>query len=174
MSTTALRPMNLTDEWTLLDEGGGAAINFSSFLSISVNSDGQVASYPLEKGSFANYNKVQSPRDVRVSIAVQGSESDYEYVLNRLDTYKEQAIKVSVSTPSRLYDNLTLQSYGTERAANNGASMLVVMLNLVEVREVETQTAPSMITGPQNPTSANKVTGGPVQTIPFTGQLRKH
>ena len=155
---------NPAGEWSLLDESGGTAVQFTSFIDIAYNSDGQVLSYPVEEGSFANYNKVESPLSINVSLAAQGTESDFEYIMARLDEYKRKAVKLSVSTPARLYESMTLKSCVYERGADAGAGMLIVKLSLVEVREVGAQALPSLISRPKNPTSASGVKSGKTQT----------
>jgi hypothetical protein len=150
-------------DWTLLDEGGGMLVAFTSFLDIDLKSEGQALSYPIEEGGFANYNKVESPLDIRVTLSTQGTDSDFEYILSTLDEYRRDAVKLSVSTPTRLYESMTLEAYSYKRARDAGAGMLTVELSLVEVREVETQVTTSVGTSPKNPTSSSKVNTGRTQ-----------
>jgi hypothetical protein len=150
-------------EWTLLDERGGSAVAFTSFLDIDLKNAGQALSYPIEEGSFANYNKVESPLDMRVSLATQGTDADFEYILTKLDEYKREAVKLSVATPARLYESLTLETYSYKRGREAGAGILTVELTLVEVREVETQVTTTVVTKPKNPTSSGKANTGKTQ-----------
>lgn len=151
-------------EWTLLDERGATAITFTSFIDIDVRNEGQALSYPVEEGGFANYNKVQSPLNIRVTLAVQGDEEDFDYTIYKLDEYTEGAVKLSVSTPATLYEDMTLESYSHKRTRENNAGLLTVELNLVEVREVRTQVSTTVITKPKNPTSASAENTGKTQT----------
>lgn len=150
-------------EWTILDEAGATALTFTSFVDIDFRSQGQALSYPIEEGGFANYNKVTSPLDISVTLATQGSDSDFEYILNKLDEYRQKAVKLAVSTPSALYEGMTLESYSYKRTREAGAGMLAVELSLVEVREVETQATAPVITRPKNPTSADNANTGKTQ-----------
>lgn len=150
-------------EWTLLDEDGQTAVNFTSFVSIDFQSAGKVASYPVEKGSFADYNKTQEPLDIRVVLAVQGTPSDFDYTLSRLAEYKNGTVKLSVSTPDALYESMTLETYSYKRDNDSGSGMLTVELTLKEVREVETQVTTTVVTKPKNPTSASKANTGKTQ-----------
>jgi hypothetical protein len=151
-------------DWTLLDEDGGTAVTFTSFSDIDLRAEGKALSYPIEEGSFANYNKIESPLDIRVTLATQGTDSDFEYILTKLDEYKRGAIKLSVSTPSKFYESMTLETYSYKRTREAGAGLLVVELSLIEVREVETQVSTTVITKPKNPTSAGKVDTGKTQS----------
>jgi hypothetical protein len=156
--------MAIGGEWTLLDEGGGTAVAFTSFVDIDYRNEGQALSYPIEEGSFANYNKVDTPLDIRVTLSTQGTDSDFEYILAKLDEYKREAVKLSVSTPSALYESMTLETYSYKRGRDAGAGMLTVELSLIEVREVETQVTTTVITKPKNPTSSGKTNTGKTQT----------
>lgn len=161
----ALQTNSLTQaEWTLLDESGATAVTFTSFIDIDYRNEGQALSYPIEQGSFANYNKVDTPLDIRVTLGLQGAESDFEYILTKLDEYKKEAVKLSVVTPSALYESMTLVTYSYKRTQDSSAGMLVVELVLNEVREVKTQVTTTVITKPKNPTSAEKENTGKTQT----------
>ena len=151
-------------EWTLLDEDGGTSVTFTSFIDIDYRNEGQALSYPVEEGGFANYNKVATPLDIRVTLAAQGTESDYEDMLLRLDEYQKRAVVLYVVTPARLYKNMTLETYSYKRGRDAGAGMLSVELSLIEVREVATQTTTTVISKPKNPTSAGKANTGKTQT----------
>lgn len=155
--------LTVNGEWTLLDEGGMTAVSFTSFLDIDYTNEGKALSYPVEQGGFANYNKVESPLGISVTLATQGLDSDFEYILERLDEYKGKAVKLSVVTPSALYESMTLETYSYRRTQDAGAGMLVVELSLVEVREVETQVTTTVITKPKNPTSSSTVNTGKTQ-----------
>jgi alpha-L-fucosidase len=156
--------MAVGGEWTLLDEGGGTAVTFTSFVDIDLRNEGQALSYPIEEGSFANYNKVDTPLDIRVTLATQGSNADFEYILAKLDEYKREAVKLSVSTPSALYESMTLETYSYKRSREANAGMLTVELSLIEVREVQTQVTTTVISKPKNPTSSGKTNTGKTQT----------
>jgi hypothetical protein len=152
-------------EWTLLDEYGETAVEFTSFLDVDIKNEGQALSYPVELGGFANYNKVESPLEIRVTLAVQGSESDFEHILFQLEDYKREAVKLVVVTPAALHPSMTLESYSYKRGREAGAGLLAVELSLVEVREVETQVTTTVITKPKNPTSAGKTDTGQTQSV---------
>lgn len=151
--------------WTILDESGQTAVTFTSFIDIDLRNEGQALSYPIEEGKFANYNKIQAPLDIRVTLAVQGTETDFEYVLQKLDEYQKEAVKLSVSTPAALYENLTLETFNYTRNRENNSGMLTVELHLIEVREVETQVTTTVITKPKNPTSSGNTNTGKTQVV---------
>lgn len=160
-------------EWTLLDEAGFTALTFTSFIDIDCRNTGQALAYPTELGGFANYNKVESPLEIKVTLALQGTNSDFEYALSKLGEYKRKAVTLAVSTPACLYGSMTLESYSYTRSRDNNAGMLTVELGLKEVRNVKTQVAARGITSPKNPTSADNVNVGRVRAESFPYGLQQ-
>lgn len=145
--------------WTLLNENGSTAIEFTSFISIDYRNEGQAVAYPIEEGSFVNYNKTANPLNIIVTLAVSGRNDQLEQILVRLDEYQSQAIKLSVSTPVALYESMTLESYSYTRTQERNSDMLTVELSLVEVRDITTQVT-TIISKPRNATSSSKENTG--------------
>lgn len=154
------------EQWTIIDESGSTAITFTSFIDIDVKNEGQALSYPVEEGGFANYNKVQSPLDIRVTLSTQGTDADFEYILDTLNNYQANPIKLFISTPSAYYGPVTLEAYMNKRTRESGAGQLTVELGFIEVREIETQVSTTVITRPRNATSADKSNTGKTQVGP--------
>ncbi|MDR1921831.1 MAG: hypothetical protein LBS31_08865 [Candidatus Adiutrix sp.] len=157
--------------WELYDEDGGEALTFDSLLSLDDSNEGQALSEPIEKGAFVSYNKVDSPRALRVELAIQGDADRQNAALADLDELREKAVKVALSTPAAYYDSLTLESFNYRRRSDAGAELLVVELSLVEVREVETQVSTTVMP-PQsckNPTSAGNQNTGKAGTEEVSG-----
>ena len=156
-------------EWTLLDEDGETAVFFTSFIDLVYTSSGVVASYPAEEGSFVSYNKTSKPLDIKVTLAMQGTNEEFEAALCALDTYRAEAVTLSVASPAALYEDMTLETYTYTRSQSAGARILKVTLTLKEVREAKT-----VYSTPQNPTSTPNVSTGRTQTLPppvgITGQ----
>ena len=147
-------------EWTLLDINGHTAVTFTSFIDIKVSTQGQAVSYPLEEGGFVNYNKTHNPLDIKLTLGAQGTETDFSYTLQKLDELQERAATLAVVTPSAVYENMTLESYDTDRGPERGARMLIVVLSLKEVRPVEALTSATGFVRPKNPTSAGRIGRG--------------
>lgn len=157
------------DEWALLNENGAVAFEYTSFVGLEVQNEGQALSYPIEKDGFATYNKVQSPLVIRVVFCKQGLNSEFEPILNKLNELQKGIDKLFISTPSFYYGPVTLESYNNTRTQESGAAMLTVDCTFVEVKEVETSRTTTVITRPKNPTSADKTNTG--KTAPEGGGL---
>lgn len=153
----------INNQWTILDESGAVAIQFTSFIEVDVRNTGEALSYPVEEGGFMNYNKVQTPLDIRVTLAKQGDETEFESILDKLDEYQRDPIKLFVVTPAAVYGPMTLEGYSNRRTRDSGASQLTVELNFIEVREVQTQATTTVITRPKNATSADRANTGKTQ-----------
>lgn len=151
------------DRWTILDENGSNFVEFTSFIAVDIRNEGQALSYPVEEGGFMNYNKVQTPLDIRVTLATQGEPYDFETILKTLEEFQRDAVKVSVVTPSEFYASMTLEAYTYKHTRESGAGQLTVELSLIEVREVQTRVTTTVITRPKNPTSTGNTNTGKTQ-----------
>lgn len=149
------------ESWTITSEEG--AITFDSILDMDASHGGEALTKPVEEGGFMTYNKVQQSTGLEITLARQGTAQDQQETLDQLEDLKTKPILISLSTPSALYENMTLEEYSYSRSANAGATLLVVQLKLVEVREIEAQVSFSPIKV-KNPTSASNKDTGSTQT----------
>ena len=150
--------------WTLQADGGGASIDFDVFVEMEFDAEDLVASEPLEKGSFASYNRQSSPMELSVVLACTRPYAEQQAVLDSLEKLASGTQKVALVTPAQEYKNLALQAYSYARKDDGGAQMLMVELKLVEVREVDTKVkTASSISAPKNPANASKVKTGKTQ-----------
>ena len=155
-----------TGNWTMLDENGATAVTFTSFMDLSYKNGGQTLSYPVEQGGFANYGKTQSPLEINLTLSTQGNDADFEQILLKLDGYRKNTVKLTVSTPSAMYENMTLGSYSYKKSRDDSVSILTVELELIEVCEVATQSLSTVITRPKNAGSSANVNTGQTQAKP--------
>lgn len=156
--------------WTIQAAGGGAGVDFDVFLEMNCQSEDLVASEPVEKGSFASYNKQAGPKELTVVLTCTREYALQQPVLATIDELASGVQKVSLVTPSAEYKDLNIQSYSYARKGDAGAQMLVVELKLVEVREVETKMKTAASQTPsiskeqaKAPASASKVKTGKTQ-----------
>ena len=140
--------------WTILNESGGRFVEFSTLISIDVKNENLVVSIPIEKGSFANYNKVASPLDINVILAFEGDNSKLQSALETMDEFSNGTDLLTLATPSAVYADLNLETYSYKKDASTG--VLACDCHFVEIRQVETQTTTTEYTKKKckNPTSA--------------------
>jgi hypothetical protein len=123
------------------------------------------ANFPTEEGSFAAYNKVQTPATPVVTLALSGSSSDRTAFLNALEVACISTNLYSVVTPEIQYIGYSLDRFSYKREASKGVTMLVVEIALKEIRQVSAAfTAATPAASPQSPSSASSVNAGNVQT----------
>lgn len=166
--------------WTLTYDDGSAAVSFDVFCEMEMKSENVVASEPLEKGSFASYNKQASPMELRCVLAMTGSFAEQQTALDTLEDLCSGTELLSLVTPQQEYPDLNLESYNYRRNETSGASLLTVELMLVEVRQVESAATTQATQQPiskgnaKNASNASKVDTGKMQTKkPYKSILKR-
>jgi hypothetical protein len=157
-------PSNITGlAQTLLNSTGLGSVQ--STVGVEYSKGMRISDFPVERGTFASYNKVETPSAAAVTFAFTGSESDRNKFLDALDKATKSTDLYSVATPEVEYINHTIESYTYRRAAERGATLLIVDLTLKEVRQVSAQYTKSggQAVAPKSPSAANTVTAGLVQ-----------
>jgi hypothetical protein len=147
--------------WGVFDQSGRAALQPDSFLDIDYKQDMRVSQYPQEAGAFASYNKVGTPYDCRVRMAIGGDKTSRTAFLAQVDAMLQTIDLYTVVTPEATYTNAALQNYGYRRESRNGATMLTVELMFTQVR----LTGVATFSLPAKPSGADPVSGGQVQTF---------
>jgi len=107
--------------------------------SVDYNKETSVSEFPVERGGFAAYNKVEHPATPTVRLCLQGTEAQRTTFLNAIDKATKSLDLYSVVTPEVKYLNYSVERYDYQRRANRGATLLIVSLMLKEVREVSAQ-----------------------------------
>ena len=153
--------------WGIFDQNGAKVLNPDSFLGIDFHQDTRVSTYPQEQGAFASYNKVGTPYDCRIRMAVGSDETARTAFLATCDGMLNSTDLFSVVTPEVTSPRATLKSYDYRRTDKNGVSMLTVELDFIEVRITATADF-SQIDEPQEPSAADPVSDGQVQATPVT------
>ena len=127
-------------QFSLVDaETSLSAFDFDSLIQFEVKAEGYVVSAPIEQGSFASYNKVDSPNYIEVQLAKQGTDDVLQAALKTLDELQTTASKVNFVTPVAEYQGYTLESYDFSMNSRDGLGVLYLTLRLVEIREVTPQ-----------------------------------
>ena len=151
----------MPDTWGLTDDGGQSIITAQSFIKIEVSQDGDAVSDPIEKNSFATYNKTTSPASITAELAFTGDDAYLAGILDTLKKLKEGVELFSLVTPITEYPNFTLVSFSYTRTREEGYGTLYVSLSLVEVREADIAFAQTEVS---DPSDAGAADGGQVQT----------
>lgn len=148
-------------QYFLTYEDASVAVGFSRVMKLEMTAEGKVVSTPIEQGSFASYNKVESPVTISSQLAVEGEMSDLQSVVDTLFELKTNTETLNFVTPVREYEGFTLEKFSYQQAVENGINLLYVDITLMEIKEVEPQytdtQAPAPITtkGAKNPANVS-------------------
>jgi len=161
--------------WGLYSEEGVPLLIGDNMAAVDFKRDARMADYPIEKGGFSSYNKVQTPFDARATFTVGGSDARRTLFLVTLDKLVKELTIVSLVTPEVTYSSANVIHYDYRRTSKNGASLLTVEVWIMEVRLTAgasfTDAASTEAAGapaPQTPSGASPVSAGAVQAAPLT------
>jgi hypothetical protein len=129
--------LSLFDQtWGIFDADGGKVLSPDSFLGIEFENAFNISNYPVERGSFASYNKVNNPFSCWVRIAKGGSVEDREGFLNSLEKLSKSLELYTIVTPENVYPNVNLEAFDYRRESDNGAGLIVANCKFIEIRQV--------------------------------------
>lgn len=164
---------NFEVEWGIYDQDGNSLTGLGLSLIGAIQSTHafkydkitRVSDFPVERGGFATYNKVELPALSTVVLNLTGSDSDRTQFLNQIDIACKSTKLYTIITPEIQYLNYSIQSYNYSRTAQKGATLLSVELMLMEVRQVTERfdNQNGKINGGKNPADSPSQKGGKVQ-----------
>lgn len=147
---------------TWIVKGDTARVDFSSMIEFTAEKSSRLPDEPIEKGSFATYNRIIEPRSITCRLAVKGKAADLQNAIDRLTDLSENAEKITLTTPEQSYKNMMLESFDYRRDAQNGRGVLYVDLRLKEIREVQSAQTTTAIEEAEEPIDAEDAEDGSV------------
>lgn len=179
------RVLQTQSQWGIFDANGkpladpdqftgtsGALLNAAGFGrtvstgAVDFAKEMRVSDFPVERGEFASYNKVETPANPLVTLCMSGSESERTKFLNAIDAATKSTALFSVVTPEVTYINYSVDRYNYQRRHDRGANLLMVEISLKEVREVSAQYSVSNkgnVSTPKEAGATPQVDSGKVQ-----------
>lgn len=145
--------------WGIYTPDGELALATDSIFRLEPMREFRISDYPVEEGGFQTYNKVAMPGETRVTVTKGGKASVRQAFLNALDALIESTDLVTILTPDESFLDRNLVRYDYVRDADSGATLLVLDLLFIEVR----QTAQTEYTTTKKPSGADRTQDGPVQ-----------
>lgn len=190
------RSFQVSSQWGIFDKAGkslGDPAKFTGLLgdvaqavgllgtgALSTNSldyskETRVSDFPIEKGSFASYNKVETPANPIVTLCFSGSVDDRRAFLDSIDAAVKSTELYSVVTPEIKYIDYSLERYNYQRRSSRGTTLLLVEITLKEIRQVSASyTQSTKIVAPKNAGATPSADNGKVQPKqPRTSTLKK-
>ena len=158
--------------WGLYD-GLQPVIEADTVIAFDHKREWVISDFPLEKGAFESYDKVQIPFDIRLIYVAGGSEANRAALLASVDAIASDLNVYDVVMPEKTFSNLNVIHYDFRRSAQNGVGLLSVALWCQEVRETTSSASsnPSATGGTGEtaaPSGADPVNGGTVQATDAT------
>jgi len=135
-------------KWGFVGATGQSIITPDSFIDFEYREERKIPTYPIEGGSFASYNKVALPFDVRVTVSCNGNGAmTKENFLSAIEQLMNSLTLINVITPNFTYQNCNLVHVDYRREAKQGVSLIIAQLWFQEVKiaqaAVPTTTEPS-------------------------------
>lgn len=157
---------SLAPQWGIF-QGGAPIVTADSVASFDYKKDWTIGNYPVERGAFASYDKVEMPFDVRFRFATGGSAGDRAALLSSIAAVAGTTDLYDAVTPEQTFSNISIRHYDYKRTAMNGVGLLVIDVWAEEIR----QAASTGMDSTQQPSGADAVNGGTVQpTAPTSSQ----
>ena len=121
-------------QWILADDQGNAIVTPDSVVDLGYRGDEQVASYPVEKGSFASYNKVAQPQELTLRLSCGGKNMTRDLFLMELDFLRTSLTLVNIVTPEITYRGYNVDRVDYSRKNSTGLSLITAEVHFLEIR----------------------------------------
>ena len=150
--------------WGIFGQNGIPLLLSDNVTSVKHQNTSKVSNAPVERGSFASYNKVGDPFTVTVQMT-KGSGGVFMRgaFLALLDALANSTDLFLVITPEAVYPNMAITGYDYTREASDGARLLKVNIHLAEVRQVTVKYTKTKSEGAQAQQDGGKVQPKPMQ-----------
>lgn len=125
---------NSAARWGIFSNKGALALKPDSITAMEYRREFRVADYPIEQGGFESYNKVATPYDIRVTMTKGGKLSERKDFLDQIDAIVATLDLFTIVTPERSYPNVNIVRADYRRNATQGATLLTVELQAIEIR----------------------------------------
>ena len=145
--------------------GGAPVVIADNVVEVQYRQQWSISDFPVERGAFESYDKVQIPYDARLRFTAGGSLANREAMLASIAAVAADTNLYDVVTPEAVYLSCNFTHYDYSRRSNEGLGLLSVDIWLIEVREAVSPAMSSTV----DPSSAAQVNGGTVQTVAPTG-----
>lgn len=156
--------------WGVFDANGNKVINPDNVFAFSDRAEWRESDYPVQRGTFASFNKVAVPFEDMVRMTKGGSLSDRQQFLKSIDDIAGDTNLYSVRTPEKTYLNMNILRRELLRRSSEGAYFLEVDIffrNIIEQTPQYSSTAADTANA-QNPSALPVVNQGNVQAVPLT------
>ena len=138
----------------------GKGIEYTSVLEISYEAIADATSEPVEEGGFASFYKTFEPEKITLIFAFNTD----DYIQNQALTVIRERMKrydlITVSTPQKMYHDMTITSISYSRESGSGETMLTITVEFQQVKQASVTQEKGIVYQPRNPSSSNKENTG--------------
>lgn len=154
--------------WGIFNEYGVPLLLADNVISLQYENKRRVVNAPIERGTFASYNKISDPWKATVQMSKgSGGALERGAFLAQLEILSKSTLRFIVITPEFVYKFANIVGYGLAREAKDGATLIKVNVHLEEIREVTVSYAEEEVTKPDD--SKVKDTGDQTQKVESQG-----
>ncbi len=121
-------------QWIIADDEGHALVTPDSLVDLGYRGEQRVASYPVEQGSFAAYNKVAQPQELTLRLSCGGRNMSRDLFLAELQFLWASLTLVNVVTPDATYRSFNIDRLDYQRKSSSGLSLIVAEIHISEIR----------------------------------------
>lgn len=139
--------------------GGEPVVVADSVVSFDYDKEYRVAGFPVERGSFANYNKVEMPYEQRITFAKGGTDSDRAAFLQNLAAVESSLDLFEVWTPDATYLDANVTRVSFSRTSRNGVTLILADVMIQQIRTASETTFINTV----SPSGVREQSGGSVQ-----------
>lgn len=160
--------ISVKEEWSIVDFDGNVITTFDSFNEIEAVNPTTVSNFPLQRGSFASYNKVNLPKPITVVLTKAGTDQEMANFITAIDQATNSTDLYTVITPTATYSSMNLELSGYRQTAEEGSHLIRVELRMIEIREVSAKYTQTELQNAKDPQSKPVENGGGQQVVTET------
>lgn len=157
------------NQWGIFNQFGIPVMLVDTVYSLKYQNSSQVSKAPVEKGTFASYNKVQNPYQATVTLIRGGGSAVLRGAfIAQLEALSKSTLLFHIVTPEFVHMNASIVGYDYAREPQGGARLIAANVHLEEIREavVETETVETA-----NPEDAATADAGEKQVDPASESI---
>lgn len=108
-------------------------LEVDGFVEFELQNASQVASYRIEKGQFAAYNKVDSPYSINLVMIKNGTPEELTKFISELNDISNDIELYNIVTPNQVFTNANMLQYSYRQSASEGYNTLYVYCTFMQI-----------------------------------------
>ncbi|MGJ2408975.1 hypothetical protein ACR8FJ_22715, partial [Salmonella enterica subsp. enterica serovar Paratyphi A] len=113
--------------------GGAPVVVSDNVVAFNFRKQWAISDYPVERGAFESYDKVEVPYGVQFRFSAGGSEAKRQALLSSIAAIAGDLNLYDIVTPDRVYLNANIERFDYSQTATNGVGLLQVDVTAIEI-----------------------------------------